>query len=300
MQREVLGRGLGRRGEAALHTALFYLFDFIILVMVSAFLFNAINTQTKNPAVEQRYLVSEIGLLLEAVQAVPGNAVLLESSKFKYRTSIQDSIVTVGNAAFPFHGDKFLVAQYHDADTEGYIRISKTDGVIQVAEQKPGKPNFAPFAPPVDTAGSRSQKRIRTYGDTQITQYLIGAEQMEGSFSDMQQQSADADLVVGVLPGAKLYIPDNPESRKLASLILRELPPELSTLPIIPISTQFLAADELKGLIRYGVELQISGDATQIGRAIDRAIDAYYHPSFTIAQPATRPTEVIGNARVIT
>lgn len=324
MGKEVRAVGMlrSRRGTAALEDSLFYLFDLLILVIAGAVLFKVAHDLTANPLIEQRYVATEVALLLDAVQAAPGNIAVRYSANLPLTVAIahdagnyvavhaqrpgEESEIS-NPTTYPFHVDRFLKTEYRKFNVDTGIMMVKEDGKLVISERPIALSAGLPM-PTVDTY--RQARKIITIPtddrSREMLQYLIEGSMVEGSLSDLQSLIRDADLVILARSAERemplLFVPDNPESLKLANLMLRELPQRNGA--VVQISESYLEPGDLRNLLRgnIGVEVVLPADAEQAtGTALNRAVNAYFEKSFTLPKGETIDwqTEVIGDARVI-
>ena len=295
----VITRLRARRGEAGMEASYFSLIELVILATVIATLYLRVTQEISNPHFELKSVATDVALLLESAPAAPGSLVMIESASGNYTGHVdtaRSTFVAVGaqQGEFLFHPDAFLHTAFDPVSLNGFVRISKAGNELQLAQQKPVGFNAAPFFPPINTAGSRPAARIVVDADQAMrnaAKQVIGAKK-EGANPDLLLVLRQADDPV-------LYIAPNPESRKLASLILSHLPAAVSDASIVPVSPAYLKSGDPMLLSKVAVEVQMSV-SPELGAALEHAVEEYFQKSFTLA-PAEIPTnsEVFGDALVI-
>ncbi|HLC66639.1 MAG TPA: hypothetical protein VJK52_03285 [Candidatus Nanoarchaeia archaeon] len=294
MQKGVFDGPLRKRGVAALSDSLFVLFELILVLVVGATLGLMVRDLGKNPEIEQQYYATELALLIDTVQAAPGSVILGTSApKLNLTARIEKNKVTVQtdarSATALFHPDRFLKEEYRNLQSQRKATVTKGPGVFRIAQQALREPPRGPVLPIIDTAQS-GVRSILIRGKTpelqQMLQYVV-----EGA-----PNTENPHISVFASPGDRLriLIPDNTQSRKLATLFARELSIEA---PIVPLSFDYLPESPLRDTVGMLIEIPEQQRRSEIGIALQHAVQEYFQPNMVLPIGGYE-SEVIGRARV--
>jgi hypothetical protein len=286
-----------KRGQLISYHALI---ELVLLIFIASAFFYFHKTVQENTVFEKSYVARDIALLLETVQAVPGEIIVYynqpEFDVGKYNYDFSNNLFTVSeeNIAtsiyYSYFLDKTLTAPLPTFQHPAAFVISKTHSILEILEYASLKQENPALTCPNYASTKKQQLSIAVVADSstaQLQNYLINNPTILFA-KKYKEPVEETDLVIVFSAESgktiEAYYPTGDEqSEKIACLLANSIFNEIiAKIPDAIIEYPERSSDDMLHINSNGIAVQIVigeellAESTSIKNALKSGLEEYY------------------------